>query len=150
MSAVAPQAVALDIAMLTGTWHNTNVASQGIPRIDVVGASGSSEFLGDSQPRNPDQLRGTPRNPEDIRGNCVSVRAFGAPAHDWGFVDAPVFAAALDDGEAMAFSCVFDLGYADVHMQANLKGGVLVVATFNRFKDASGRSSYFMREFYYR
>jgi hypothetical protein len=27
---------------------------------------------------------------------------------------------------------------------------VLVVASFNRFKDGSGRSSYFTREFYYR
>lgn len=121
MSAIAPQAVALDTAMLTGTWHNTNVGSKGIPRIDVV-----------------------------ADGAQVRVRAFGAPAHDWGFVEAPIFAASLDDDEAMAFSCVFDLGYADAHMQANLKGGVLVVATFNRFKDASGRSSYFMREFYYR
>ena len=45
---------------------------------------------------------------------------------------------------------VYDLGYADVHLQANIKGGVLVVATFNSIKDDSGRSSYFMREFYYR
>jgi hypothetical protein len=121
MSALPQESIVLDTAMLTGTWHNTNVASKGIPRIDVV-----------------------------ANGAQVRVRAFGAPAHDWGFVDAPVFAAALDDDEAMAFSCVFDLGYADAHMQANLKGGVLVVATFNRFKDASGRSGYFMREFYYR
>lgn len=121
MSALPEETIALDTAMLTGSWHNTNAASRGIPRIDV-----------------------------EAHGSAVRVRAFGAPAHDWGFVDAPVFAASIDDGEAMAFSCVFDLGYADVHMQANLKGGVLVVATFNRFKDDSGRSNYFLREFYFR
>lgn len=123
MSAVQERAIALDVRMLTGTWHNTNTASRGIPRIDV-----------------------------ERDGDAVLVRAFGAgdPMHDWGFVTAPVFASALDSPEGMAFSCVFDLGYVDVHMQANLKGGVLVVATFNRFKDESARSSYFLREFYYR
>jgi hypothetical protein len=152
MSAIQERAIALDVRMLTGTWHNTNALSRGIPRIDVdssSGSSGSSEFLG--VPRvahHPEELRGTRGTPR----NSVQVRAFGAgePLHDWGVVAAPVFASALDSGAAMAFSCIFDLGYADVHVQANLKGGVLVVATFNRFKDDSGRSSYFMREFYYR
>jgi len=65
-------------------------------------------------------------------------------------VAAHVFTDAIDSKEGMAFSAVFDLGYADVHMQANIKGGVLVVATFNRIKDDSDRSSYFTREFYWR
>jgi len=53
---------------------------------------------------------------------------------DWGKVDAPVFA--------------FD--FEEVRLQANVKLGVLVVASFNTFKDDSGRSSYFNREFFYR
>ena len=32
-------------------------------------------------------------------------------------------------------------------LQANLKGGVMVVATYNTFTDGSGRVPYFMREF---
>lgn len=78
----------------------------------------------------------------------VHVQSFGLSP--WPSVPAAVFGDRLDTREAMAFSAVVDLGYYDVHVQANIKGGVLVVATFNRFKDGSGRSSYFTREFYYR
>jgi hypothetical protein len=37
----------------------------------------------------------------------------------------------------------------ETHLQAKTEKGVLVVASFNRFKDQSGRSSYFSREFFY-
>lgn len=113
-------AVALDVQSLTGSWRNTNTASRGIPRIDVAA------------------------------GEPLEVQVWGAGDHDWGTVTAQVFTDAIDSKEAMAFSALFDLGYADVHMQANIKGGVLVVSTFNRIKDDSGRSSYFIREFYFR
>lgn len=71
-------------------------------------------------------------------------------ANDWGTVAAPTYAFTFDSKQAGAFSAVFDLGYGEVHMQANVKAGVLVVATFNRFKDQSGRSNYFDREFFHR
>jgi len=111
---------ALDTAALEGTWLNTNAASRGIPRFEIAA------------------------------GAPLTVRAFGAGGHDWGRVEAEVFTDSMTSSEAMAFNAVVDLGYVDVHLQANIKGGVLVVATFNRFKDGSGRSSYFMREFYWR
>jgi len=116
----AESAVTLDTAALEGSWRNTNDASRGIPRIDIA------------------------------KGDPLTIHAWGAGGHDWGSVSAPVFTDSIDSRDGMAFSAVFDLGYADVHMQANIKGGVLVVATFNRIKDDSGRSSYFMREFYWR
>ncbi len=82
------------------------------------------------------------------RAKGVDVQSFGlAP---WPSSPATVYGDRLDTREAMAFSAVVDLGYCDVHLQANIKGGVLVVASLNRFKDGSGRSSYFTREFYYR
>ena len=71
-------------------------------------------------------------------------------AGDWGSVVAPVFAFEFDSDKAGAFSALFDLGFEEVRMQANVKQGVLVVATFNAFKDDSGRSNYFHREFFYR
>ena len=120
MTALAEPSVALDPSALLGSWQNTNIASRGIPRIDVT------------------------------EGEPLSIHVFGAGDHDWGTVSASVFTDSIDSKEAMAFSAVYDLGYADVYLQANIKGGVLVVATFNRIKDDSGRSSYFMREFYYR
>ena len=116
----AEPAVVLSTADLEGSWRNTNAASRGIPRIDVM------------------------------KGEPLTVHVWGAGNRDWESVSAPVFSDSIDSREAMAFSAVFDLGYADVHMQANIKGGVLVVATFNRIKDDSGRSSYFTREFYWR
>jgi hypothetical protein len=119
-STFAEPSVVLETAALEGSWRNTNDASRGIPRIDIA------------------------------KGEPMTIRAWGAGGHDWGSVIAPIFTDALDSKEGMAFNALFDLGYADVHMQANIKGGVLVVATFNRFKDDSGRSSYFMREFYWR
>ena len=71
-------------------------------------------------------------------------------ANDWGSVAAPVFAFEFDGDYAGAFNAVFDLGFEEVRMQANVKQGVLVVATFNAFKDDSGRSNYFHREFFFR
>jgi hypothetical protein len=69
---------------------------------------------------------------------------------DWGKVAADVFAFEFDSGQAGAFSAVYDFGFADVRVQANVKQGVLVVVTLNAFKDGSGRSNYFNREFFYR
>lgn len=120
MSATAPAAVRLDVSALTGAWHNTNRDTRGIARFIV-----------------------TPR-----ADGGVDVVSFGTAA--WPLTPATVYGDHLDTREAMAFSAIVDLGYADVHLQANIKGGVLVVATFNRFRDGSGRSNYFMREFYYR
>ena len=117
---IAETSVALDTAALEGSWRNTNAASRGIPRIDIK------------------------------RGDPLMIHVWGAGGYYWGSVPAQVFTDVIASREAMAFSATFDLGYADVHMQANIKGGVLVVATFNRLKDDSGRSSYFTREFYWR
>jgi len=120
ISTLAERSVLLDTSALTGSWRNTNDASRGIPRIEIA------------------------------EGEPLTVHAWGAPDHDWGSVPAKVFTDSIDSTHAMAFSACFDLGYVDVHLQANIKGGVLVVATFNRIKDDSGRSSYFAREFYWR
>lgn len=69
---------------------------------------------------------------------------------EWGSVPIRVYAEALGSDEAMAFSARYLLPDLDVRVQANVKGGVLVVAYFTRFLDGSGRSPYFRREFYWR
>lgn len=78
----------------------------------------------------------------------ISVHCWGA--NDWGVVEAPVFAFTFDSQEAGAFAAVFQLPFMEIRLQANVKAGVLVVATFNAFRDESGRSNYFNREFFYR
>ncbi len=111
---------ALDLSVLVGDWRNTNPAA-GIGRIVVEPSSGG--------------------------GVTVHVTS---STRDWGRVDAPVFAFEFDSDKAGAFLAVYDLGFEEVRLQVNVKLGVLVVASFNQFKDDSGRSSYFNREFFYR
>jgi hypothetical protein len=66
-------------------------------------------------------------------------------------VDARVYSFTFESRQAGAFNAVFDLaGEEEVHVQANVKAGVLVVASFNKIKDRSGRNNYFDREFFHR
>ena len=118
-------AQSLDAAILAGDWRNTN-AESGIARIVCT-------LKGD----------GT------LRVRCVG-RSGDDSLQDWGEVDAPLYSFTFESRQAGAFSAVFDLGYEEVRVQANVKAGVLVVASFNRFKDESGRSNYFDREFFHR
>lgn len=110
----------LDLRDLAGDWRNTNEAG-GISRI-VCEPAGEGRMT----------------------VHCYS------DLRDWGVVEAPVFAFSFDAKQAGAFSAVYDFGLMEVRLQANVKLGVLVVATFNRFTDDSGRSNHFDREFFYR
>ena len=120
----AVTAASLDLNVLLGDWRNTNAAGT-ISRIVC-------EPAGEAQ----------------MTVHCYAP--FGSETKDWGVVDAPAFAFNFDGTEAGAFLAVFDFGYEEVRLQANVKSGVLVVASFNRFMDGSGRSNYFDREFFYR
>ena len=114
----------IDLFPLLGTWINTNNQTRGITRV-IVGT-------------------------ED---RDLTVQVFGAcyPGFsDWGEVKAEVvYANSVRSHEAMAFSALYDFGSMEVHLEANLSLGLLVVAGLNTFKDASGRSNYFSREFFY-
>jgi hypothetical protein len=114
----------LDTSSLLGLWRNTNNASQGISAIEI-----------------------------NARGEDLRIHAFGvgesAPV-DWGETLARSYAKDCFSSDAMAFSAVFGAGEIRCHLQANIKQGVLVVAYFTEFKDASRRSNYFSREFYYK
>jgi hypothetical protein len=117
-------AAAVDPGPLLGIWHNTNSRARGILRLELA--------------RRQDAV-------------TVRVRGVGSPEPiDWGEAAAEVFAHDVGDRAAMAFSAVYDLGFSRVHLQANVKQGVLVVASFNEFTDDSGRASYFTREFFFR
>ena len=122
MSIAEPAAVsaAIDPAALAGDWRNTNAAGR-IARIVC-----------------------TPAGDGMLRVECSTS------TESWGAVDAPTFSFTFDDKKAGAFAAVFPLPSVSVHVQANVKSGVLVVATFNEFRDDSGRSSYFDREVFYR
>jgi hypothetical protein len=115
----------LDLKPLLGTWDNTNPESEGIVKLIVS------------------------EGPAGLR-----VRVFGAGSPqpvDWGEVAVDkLFGDALAAMRAAAFTARFDRGFLGVHVQGNQNLGLLVVASFNRFQDGSGRSDFFAREFFYR
>jgi len=114
----------IDTSLFVGNWVTTNRATRGIVRI-VVRESGAG----------------------------LVVHAFGACSPvpcDWGQAEASVFADGVGSTTGLAFSATYDFGFMESDLQAKIKKGVLVVAGFNRFKDGSGRSNYFSREFFYR
>jgi hypothetical protein len=115
----------LDPAPFAGTWINTNdSALHKIARVVLT-----------------------------TRDGLLLVHAYGDCSPelcDWGEVDAAVFADSIDSLTAMSFSAIYDFGFMETYLQANLKHGTLVIASCNRFRDSSGRSDYYTREFFYR
>ena len=81
----------------------------------------------------------------------VRIITAGDPeSSDWGVTPADLFAADASSTEAMAFSAFYDFGFMETQLQAHVRQGVLIIAKFDRFKDNSGRSNYFSKEFFYR
>ena len=48
------------------------------------------------------------------------------------------------------FLARYDFGFADLTLAANEAKGLLIIAAFSTFRNGSGRSNYFTREFFYR
>src|SRR2546423_6884271 len=109
---------------LLGTWLNTNGATRGISKA-LLARKGTQVIL--------------------------RILAAGGQEHyDWGETNASFFAADIGSAEAMAFSAFYDFGFMETQLQAHVRQGVLIIAKFDRFKDNSGRSNYFSKEFFYR
>ena len=109
---------------LLGTWLNTNTATRGIASAILSRQSGQI---------------------------TVRIVAAGDPGPgEWGETGASLFAADASSHEAMAFSAFYDFGFMETQLQAHVRQGVLIIAKFDRFKDSSGRSNYFSKEFFYR
>ncbi len=109
---------------LLGTWLNTNIATRGITSAILSRQSGQI---------------------------TVRIVAAGDPGpSDWGETEASLFAADASSSEAMSFSAFYDFGFMETQLQAHVRQGVLIIAKFDRFKDSSGRSNYFSKEFFYR
>jgi hypothetical protein len=113
----------VDSSPLVGTWINTDKATGGIVKL-ILSQEGNSFF----------------------------VQAFGACAPspcDWGKVEGRVYSSGVDSQEGMAFTARYDFGFMETSLAVYLKSGILVLDSFNTFKDGSRRSNYFSREFYY-
>jgi hypothetical protein len=114
----------IDIAPFVGTWINTMRDTQSFAKLIVSNRDGK-----------------------------LFVRAFAAAASDlcdWGEVEAHVFADRADSRKGAGFRAHYDTGSIDVTFQVNMNLGLLVLLTFNRFKDGSSRANYINREFFHR
>ncbi len=119
-----PGAGVVDPAPLAGTWYSTDKAARGIVKVVLT-----------------------------VRNGELIVHAYGAcePSPcDWGEVKGEAFSSGVSAHEAMAFTAFYDFGFMETSLAVYHKGGILVLDSFNLFKDGSGRSSYFTREFYHR
>jgi hypothetical protein len=80
------------------------------------------------------------------------LRAYGlgnSSALDWGETAATPHVASLTSREFAGFTARYDFGFKETQIAANLKFGVLVIQSYNTFRDGSGRPAYFVREFFH-
>ena len=109
----------LDRGALVGNWINSNPDTNSITRVNVFEADGK-----------------------------LQLQAFAVGSIDWGTTTGDVFAAGPASRVGAGFAATFDLGFAEVRLQAMIMKGLLVLAQFHLIKDNSGRDSYFLREYY--
>jgi hypothetical protein len=120
-----PPALPFDGSELVGNWWNTNPDSKGITQLRIGAGEKDGAIVSIWGPQVPD-------------------------ASQHRSVKAALFALSSGSRLAKAFSARFEAHDVALTLQANIKQGVLVVASFTEFKDSEGRSNYFHREFYYR
>jgi len=110
---------ALSLKDLTGKWHNCDKNTRGLVSV-VLGTKGSA----------------------------LTVQAFGAcvPSPcDWGVVEGIAYAESVVATDAIAFSAHYDFGFKETIVTGHLDSGTLIVETYDKFKDGSGRSNYYSR-----
>jgi hypothetical protein len=118
----ATQTRFIDTGAFPGTWVNSNPDTNGIARLQMTQSDGKLS---------------------------LQVLAMGPEALiDWGTEDVSVFTASPKSRLGAGFTCVFDFGFAETRLQGMIMKGLLVLAQFHRFKDDSGRSDYFVREYF--
>ncbi len=107
---------------LTGTWIACDKATRGIVRV---------------------VLR--------KRGNGLVVRVYGA-CHpkpcNWGSVPGFAYAESVVATRAIAFSAVYKPSFKRTIVTGHLDNGTLIVETYSRFTDGSGRSNYYSRSYF--
>lgn len=108
---------------LTGIWINTNGAPVGISRIEIREICGS-----------------------------LGVRCFGAllpDPCDWGEVETVPYALTADGEIAAGFQALYEFGTQEALVTAIHNRGVLVIHTYHRFMDESGRANFILKEFFH-
>ncbi len=82
----------------------------------------------------------------------LNVWGSSRPSHrDWGRVPiGMLYKGSPGAAQASAFEAQFEFGPMTALLEANLSKGLLIIACLKTFRDDSGRSNYFVREFFRR
>lgn len=113
----------IDLSPLVGTWHSTNKATRGIIKLILSDHDG-----------------------------ILTVQSFGAwesSAIDWGTIHGQAFAGSVGMLESVGFKASYDFAFLKTQVAAYLNKRILVVDTYNTFKDDSRRFNYFLRDHFY-
>lgn len=117
-TALHPSAVVAPTAVL-GTWLNCDHATRGVVRVMITAA-----------------------------GTGINIQAFGACSPtpcDWGVTQGIVYADNVTASSAVAFHATYKFPFKETIVSGRLDGAMLLLETFDRFTDNSGRSSYYSR-----
>jgi hypothetical protein len=115
------EAEIVDLSSFTGHWTNTNPETVAITHFDLFARDGRY------------YLR-------------VSAAGLSEP---WGEVEATPHAYDAGSGRAVAFLARYDLNFVEITLAGNENKGLIIIASYHKFKDASPRADYFKREFFY-
>jgi hypothetical protein len=119
-----PDTMLSSVSTFVGTWRNTN--SEGCAIASVAFAA------------------------TDDGLTMRIVGRDGSALCDWGTTTVEIYTEVGAASEPAKIKARCDLGLIDVLLHGWVKQGVLVLALFRCFKDGSGSSNYFDREFFYR
>lgn len=113
----------LDLSPLVGDWVNTKPDSSYLVRVVLT-----------------------------QQDNRLVFRAYGANEPDpidWGEIEAVPYTTGTSL-MAGGFHAFYNLHGVETHLVANQKLGILVIQSYTRYLDGSGRTSHFAREFFHR
>jgi hypothetical protein len=120
---VEPDTVAPpEFSQWVGNWINSNPDTTGITRLVI--SQGDGGFFLEVQAVGPDGPIRWGKTPiKTLAGNPASLKGAG-------------------------FTCCYDFGFATTRLQAMIVKGLIVLGQFHTFKDDSGRTAFFVREYY--
>jgi hypothetical protein len=129
-------------------------AEEGVPMVrETPGGADPGLLLGTWQNTLADTGQIAGLQIEAVDGRTI-LRAWGASGTsclDWGAVPvAELYRSGPDATQAVALEAYFEFGPMSAVIEANASKGLLIVACMKTFRDGSGRSDYFCREFFRR
>ena len=113
-----------EIESLLGEWKNVNANTGQVSRVRVI-----------------------------AKDDGIVLHCFGKLENgeqDWGISPCELFSVNVGSPIIEGFTCTYDLDFIQISMAGNMKYGVMVIQSYNTFKDGSERSNYFSREFFCR